>query len=245
MLVYFAQTIVSWAATITVFAAASLTDALNQIGAQYHQLSGDEVVFSFAGSSLLARQIEHGAPADVFFSAEDRQMDGLEKKGFIIDGSRRSRLSNALVIVVPKDSSLRLSSAEGLAQSAVQRLALADPAAVPAGVYARQYLEGKHLWNQVKQKVVPAANVRAALAAVASGNVDAGIVYKTDAAISRNVKIAFEIPAAEGPKIDYPVALVKDTAQRAAARKFLEYLESADAGRIFTRYGFIVQNPQP
>lgn len=231
------------AATVTVFAAASLTDALNQIASDYQKQGGDRVVFSFAGSSVLARQIEEGAPADLFFSADDRWMDELEKKGLIVSASRRSRLSNALVVVVPADSASPVTSVEDLKR--VSRLALADPASVPAGIYAREYLERKHLWAALEKRIIPTANVRAALAAVASGDADAGIVYKTDAAISRKVKVACEIAATEGPKIDYPAALVKNADHAAGARRFLDFLESPGAARVFERFGFIVRDRTP
>jgi molybdate transport system substrate-binding protein len=231
--------------TLTVFAAASLTDALNSIAADYQGGGGGQVVFSFAGSSLLARQIEEGAPADLFFSADDALMDELVRRGLIDKGSRREILSNRLVVVVPKNSALRLSSADELVKAMVGRLALADPSVVPAGVYARQYFERKHLWDIVQPKVIPTANVRAALAAVASGNVDAGIVYKTDAAISKEVRVECEIPPGEGPNIAYPAAIVTATEHSAEARQFLNYLESPAASTVFRRFGFIVRAHPP
>src|SRR5262245_50972887 len=197
-------------ATINVFASASLTDTLKEIAAAYEKQSGDKVVFNFGASSFLARQIEEGAPADVFFSADEARMDALAKKGLIVTGTRKSRLSNSLVIVVPADDSRPIQSPSDLAEARVQRLALADPKTVPAGIYAREFLEKAGLWTAVEKKVVPTDNVRAALAAVESGNVEAGIVYKTDARISRKVKVAYEVPVKEGPAISYPMAAVKD-----------------------------------
>jgi len=231
----------SRAATFTVFAAASLTDSLKAIAADYEKKTGDKVRFNFGASSFLARQIEEGAPADIFFSADEAKMHGLEKKGLIVKVTRRSRLSNSLVIVVAADSPLELKSATNLTSAAVKRIALADPKTVPAGIYAKDYLEKTRLWPAVESKVVPTDNVRAALAAVESGNVEAGMVYKTDAAISRKVKVACEIPAASGPVISYPVALVKDAPQSDAARRFLKHLDSAEANRVFEQFGFIVR----
>lgn len=228
------------AAEITVFAAASLTDALKQVASGFEQQSGDRVVFNFAASSTLARQIEEGAPADVFFSADEAKMDDLEAAGQIVKDTRASRLSNALVIVVPDDSTLAVKSARDLTNAAVSRIALADTRVVPAGVYAKAYLTRLKLWPAIEPKVVPTENVRGALAAVESGNVDAGMVYRTDAAISRRVKIAFEVPRADGPKISYPVALVKEAPQPDAARKLLTYLGSDRAAAVFERFGFIV-----
>ncbi len=223
-----------------VFAAASLSDALKDLGANYTAQTGRRVLFNFAASSLLARQIEAGAPADLFFSADEAKMDWLAKRGLILKGTRKSLLSNTLVVVVPTNSRLKLDSPKALAGPAVKRVALADPEAVPAGIYAKEYLEKIGVWNEVKPKVVPAENVRAALAAVASGNVEAGMVYRTDAAMSKRVKVACEIPASEGPRISYPMAVLKDTESPASARRFAAYLESGAARRVFKHYGFVV-----
>jgi len=228
------------AAEVTVFAAASLTDALKEIGAAYESTSGDKAVFNFGASSLLARQIQEGAPADLFFSADEAKMDGLEKRGLVAKGTRHSLLSNTLVVVVPADSSLTIASPADLATSKVRVLALAEPQSVPAGIYAKEWLKAQKLWSRVIDKVVPTENVRAALAGVESGNADAGIVYKTDAGISKKVKIAYEVPAASGPKISYPLAVIADSKHQEAARKLLAYLESSAALDVFRRYGFIV-----
>ncbi|MGA9778590.1 MAG: molybdate ABC transporter substrate-binding protein [Limisphaerales bacterium] len=231
----------AYSTEITVFAAASLTDSLRQIAAVYEKASGDKIVFNFAASSTLARQIEEGAPADIFFSADEAQMDRLAKKGLIDPATRKSILGNSLVVVIPKDSLRQIKSAGDLANAGIKQIALADPKAVPAGVYAKAWLGKLHLWPAVEPKVVPTENVRAALAAVASGNVDAGVVYKTDAAISKKVKIAYEVPSADGPDIRYPMALVKGSPQPKAAKKFLDYLASEEAGQVFTRYGFLLR----
>jgi molybdate transport system substrate-binding protein len=227
-------------ADITVFAAASLTDSLKEIAAAYEKTSGDKIIFNFGASSTLARQIEEGAPADIFFSADEAKMDALEKKGLIDPVTRQSRLGNRLVVVVPKDSPLEIKSAGDLTNAAVKRIALADTKAVPAGVYAKAWLTQQKLWPFIEPKVVPTENVRGALAAVASENVEAGVVYKTDAGISKEIKVAYEVPAAETPKISYPMALVKESQQPKAARKFLEVLASEEAGQTFKRFGFIV-----
>lgn len=230
-------------AEIQVFAAASLTDALQEIATTYEKESGDKVLLNLAASSALARQIQEGAPADLFFSADEAKMDGLEKKGLVLKGTRKSLLSNTLVIVVPSDSNLKISSPNDLATSKIRALALAEPQSVPAGIYAKEYLRGKKLWGKVIDKVVPTENVRAALAAVESGNVDAGIVYKTDAQISKKVKIAFEVQVADGPKISYPLAVMAESKQQEAARKLLAYLESPPALEVFRKYGFLITSP--
>jgi len=231
------------AAKINVFAAASLTESLKEIAAAYEKQSGDKVVFNFGASSFLARQIEEGAPADIFFSADEARMDGLDRKALIVKETRKSRLSNSLVIVVASEEGAAVETPKDLATGKVKRLALAEPRTVPAGIYAREYLQGQNLWPGVEAKVIPTENVRAALAAVEAGNAQAGIVYKTDANISKKVKVAYEVPAKEGPAISYPMALVTESKEPGASRKFLNHLESAEAGKVFEKFGFIVQNP--
>ncbi len=228
------------AAEVRVFAAASLTDSMKEVANAYEKESGDKVVFNFGASSTLARQIEEGAPADIFFSADEAKMDGLESKSLIEKGSRKDRLSNTLVIVVAAEKGAAVNSPKDLATLSIKRVALGDPRAVPIGIYARGYLEKLKLWEAVRPKVVATENVRAALAAVEAGNADASIVYKTDAAISKKVIVVFEVPVEDGPKIGYPMAMLKDAREPAAAKKFFEHLSSDEAGKIFKRYGFIV-----
>jgi len=227
------------AATVTVFAAASLTDSLKQIAADYEKTSGDKIVFNFAASGALARQIEAGAPADIFLAADETKADALEKKGLLVNGTRRSLLGNTLVIVIPTDSAMILSPAD-LTNAAIQHLAIGEVKTVPCGTYAKAYLEKLSLWPAIENKVVPCESVRAVLAAVESGNVDAGFVYKTDAAISKKVKVADEVPVAEAPKISYPLALLKDAPQPDAAKKFIAYLDSEPATAVFKQFGFVV-----
>jgi molybdate transport system substrate-binding protein len=228
------------AAEVTVFAAASLTDALKETATAYQKQSDDKISFNFGASSLLERQIEEGAPADVFFSADEAKMDTLAAKDLIMKETRKSRLSNSLVIVTSADSELKITSPADLTNPKIRRIALADPKAVPAGVYSKTFLEKEKLWLDVESKVVPVDNVRAALAAVESGNIEVGMVFKTDAAISKKVKVAYEVPASAGLKISYPMAVTKNAKQVESAKKFVEYLASDDAAKIFEKYGFIV-----
>src|SRR6266705_2443115 len=211
--VLLALTLSTHATEITVFAAASLTDSLKQIASDYEKQSGNKIIFNFGASSTLARQIEEGAPADIFFSADEAKMDGLEKKGLILKETRKSRLSNSLVIVVAAERGAVIKSAEDLATDKVKRLALAEPKTVSEGIYAKEYLQKQNLWSAVESKVVPTENVRAALAAVEAGNAEAGIVYKTDAAISKRVKIVYEVPASDSTVISYPMAVLKEAKQ--------------------------------
>ena len=230
------------AADLTVHAAASLTNAMQEIGAEYEKLSDDKLQFNFGASNLLAKQIEEGAPADLFFSADEAKMDDLEKKGLLLSETRRALLSNTLVIVVAADATVVPKSASDLTKPEYKKLALAETHVVPAGIYAREYLQKAELWDSVKEKIVPTENVRAALAAVESGNVEAGFVYKTDAMISKKVKVAVEISAAEGPKISYPVAVLKSSKTPENAKRFAQYLVGPEARAIFEKAGFIVSN---
>jgi molybdate transport system substrate-binding protein len=223
-------------AEISVFAAASLADALSEIGAAWAASSAGRPPFlNFGGSSDLARQIRAGAPADVFFSADAAQMDGLEREGLVRRAERVDLLSNTLVVVVPAGSAAQVRRASDLAT--FRSIALADPQAVPAGVYARTWLERLGLWGVLLPRVVPALHVRAALAAVESGNVEAGIVYRTDAARSSRVRVALQVPREDGPAIVYPVAPVG--ASRGGAG-FVAFLQAPSARETFARHGFLV-----
>jgi molybdate transport system substrate-binding protein len=222
---------------VTLYAAASLTDALKEVAQGFEARSGHKVVVSLGASNDLARQIKAGAPADVFFSADDAQMKALESAGLVRAADRVDVLSNLLVVVVPTASSAKMSQPTDLL--AVKHLALADPQAVPAGVYARTWLMSIGLWDKLKDQVVPTLNVRAALAAVESENAEAGVVYRTDAAISKKVKTAFEVPREQGPAIVYPLAPLV-ASKKAATPELLRYLVSTAARAVYARYGFIV-----
>ncbi len=225
---------------ILVFAAASLTESLQEIGMAYEAKTGTKVVYSFGPSSDMQRQISAGAPADVFFSADTPKMDTLEKAGLVRKADRREFLSNVLVVVVPANSPTLPANAKELAS--LPKIALADPAAVPAGIYAKKWLESEGLWKQVAPKVVPALDVRAALAAVASGAVPAGVVYSTDAASSKGVRIAFTVT--NGPPIAYSVAVLAGSKHAAEARAFVKFVESDEGKAVFKRRGFRILGAQ-
>jgi len=222
---------------LNVLAAASLTDALKEIGAAFEAATGHTIVYNLGASNDLARQIRAGAPADVFFSADKRLMDGLEKEGLVRARDRLDVLSNVLVVVVPADSPARVASPADLLP--FPRLVLADPEAVPAGVYARAWLESVGQWDELKGRVVPALNVRAALSAVESGNAEAGIVYRTDAAISKRARVAFEVPREQGPAIVYPLAPLA-ASRKAATSAFVRALTSPSARAVYLKHGFVV-----
>lgn len=222
---------------VLVFAAASLTDALTEAGGAFQAKTGHTVRFSFGASSDLARQLQAGAPADVFFSADLARMDELEKAGLVLARDRKSLLSNQLVVIVPAASALKVASARDLL--GVKRLALADPAVVPAGVYARKWLEAEGVWEQLKANVIPTLDVRAARSAVETRAADAAIVYRTDASSSAKVRVALAVPKEKGPDIVYPVARLAKT-KKAAAGELFAFLCSPEAASIFSKHGFIV-----
>jgi molybdate transport system substrate-binding protein len=230
------------AADLHVFAAASLSDALSALAPRFEQTAGVRLVLNLAGSNDLARQIRAGAPADVFFSADTTQMDLLVAAGDVARADIVALLSNTLVVVVPARSHARVAQPQELL--GFTRLALADPEAVPAGVYARQWLQGLGLWERLQPRVVPLLNVRAALQAVAAENAPAGIVYRTDAALSSAVRVAFEVPPTSGPTITYVAAALAHTPRAGLARAFVQHLRGPDAARVFASQGFGVLRGQ-
>jgi molybdate transport system substrate-binding protein len=220
---------------ILVFAAASLSDALTEAGRAWEASGGGRVTFNFAASNDLARQIEAGAPAAVFISANRAQAERLEKSGRVRPGESFALLGNVLVVVVPSAAKTQaLAGARDLL--AFERLALADPEAVPAGVYAKGWLTREGVWAQIAPRVIPSLDVRAALAAVAAGNVPAGVVYATDAASSKEVRVVYRVPAEATPDLRYYAAPVAPGSPAAVA--FLNFLKSPKARAIFARYGF-------
>jgi molybdate transport system substrate-binding protein len=225
---------------ILVFGAASLTESLQDLGKSYEAKSGTRVVFSFGASSDLARQIQAGAPADVFFSADTAKMDALEKAGLVKAGDRREFLSNSLVVVVASHSNFRLATAEDLVN--IPRIAIADPASVPAGIYAKKWLTGLGLWETLEPRVVPTLDVRSALAAVENGAIPAAIVYRTDAAIAQSARIAFAVE--NGPEILYSLAPLAGSKNPKAAGDFVLFLSGTRGRAEFVRRGFAVASVQ-
>ena len=225
-------------APITVSAAVSLTDALTAVAREYATREHGDVRFNFAASNVLARQITSGAPVDVFISADEDQMNIVATAGMVAPDTRVDLLANQLVIVVPSDRPRTFTSVRDLADPAFKRIALGDPAAVPAGVYAREYLEKEGLWGAIAPRVVAAVSVRAALSAVEAGAADAAIVYRTDARMSLRASLAWVVPAAAGPRIRYPAAVMETSTRPDQARRFVDFLRSAAASPIFERFGF-------
>jgi len=226
---------------VTVFAAASLTNALQDLGNAYTEKTGVKVVFSFAASSAAARQIEAGAPADLFISADSEWMDYLQQRGLIDAATRKDILSNRLVLIAPADSTEKLKIAPGFALAAALgksgRLSTGDPDFVPAGRYARSALSTLGVWNDVADRLLRAENVRSAMAFVARGEAPLGIVYLSDVGIDKKVRIVDTFPASGHLPIVYPAAVIKGA--KAGARKFYAFLLTPGSRAVFEKYGLI------
>lgn len=224
---------------IVVLAAASLTDAMDEIIENYKTVAPDvKVTASYDSSGKLLTQIEQGAPADVFISAAQKQMNTLEEEGMVLEGTRIDLLENKVVLVVPADKT-EPDSFENIAKAPV--IAVGDPEVVPAGSYAKAILESLGLWESLSAetgKLVLAGNVREVLTYVATGNADAGVVYATDAMIEPGVTVVAEAPEGSCEKIVYPACLVKDTKAQEAAQAFLDYVSGEDGLEVLERYGF-------
>jgi molybdate transport system substrate-binding protein len=230
-----------------VYAAASLTETLQQVGADYARERGAKVRFSFGSSATLARQIESGARADLFISADQDWMDYLDQRGRVRSASRIDLLGNRLVLVAPVDSRLALQVSRGMrirdALGATGRLAIADPASVPAGRYAKAALLSLGVWGEVERRIVAAENVRMALRFVARGEAPLGVVYATDARAEPKVRVVGEFPAASHPPIVYPAALTRGA--RPTATPFLQYLSGGSARARFEAAGFSTGSAPP
>ena len=226
---------------LLVFGAASLTESLEDLARAYEAKTGQHVAYSFGASSDLARQIQAGAPADVFFSADTAKMDKLEKAGLVRTADRREFLSNVLVVMVPSDSTAKVAAPNDLLT--FSKIALADPEAVPAGVYAKKWLTGLGLWDRVEPRVVPTLDVRGALAAVESGGVGAAIVYRTDSVIAGSARIAYTVT--DGPPILYSVAPVTSSRHPADAAALVAFLAGPEGRAEFEKRGFVVRASRP
>lgn len=227
------------AADIKVYAASSMTNAIDDIAQAFEDKYGIAVTPVYGGSSSIARQIINGAPADVFISANTKWMKYLVDSKHVDGDSVTNLVRNSLVIIAPKDSKIpRLDISDLNAWNSIlddSRLSLGNPASVPAGMYAKESLTTLGLWDKLKRKVAPAKNVRLALAFVERGESPLGVVYKTDALLSAKVRIVGEFSNEMHTDIVYPVALVKDSPN---SRQFLEYLQSSEANKVFVQYGF-------
>lgn len=224
---------------IIVSAAASLQDSLDKIALLYEKKHPDiDLVFNYAASGTLQKQIEQGAPADLFFSAGDKQMNALVEGGLISD--HKVLLKNQLVVVVPSDSKVKLTTITQLTDKAFKKVAVGQPESVPAGQYAQQSLTAKKVWDPLQSKLVFAKDVRQVLSYVETGNADAGFVYKTDALTSKKTKIALTVGPHVHKAINYPAGIVKSSKNQKAAKELYSYLQSKEANDIFVSDGFLL-----
>jgi molybdate transport system substrate-binding protein len=230
---------------VTVYAAASLRDSLQAIAQDYEKDGKAKLVFNFGSSGDLSKQIVAAHKADVFLSADEKEMDKVAGEKLLEEGSRKSLLSNQLVVIEwidpdHKDATLfkKPFTVSQLGQERVKRIAIANPDTVPAGRYAKAWLGAN--WLVIQDRLLPGTDVRATLASVESGAAQVGLVYKTDAAISKKVRIVHEVPLSEGPKIAYVLGVMKDRPNAAEAKRFAAYLESDAARKVFERFGFVV-----
>jgi molybdate transport system substrate-binding protein len=231
---------VATAADVTVFAAASLKEAMDEQAKQFDASTGNKVIVSYGASNALARQIEAGAPADIFISADLDWMDYVDQKKLLAPNARFNLLRNTLVLIAPSSSSskLKIDPNFGLAPAlGTEKLAMATPASVPAGKYGKSALEKLGVWTSVEKQVARAENVRAALALVSRGEAPFGIVYSTDALSDKGVKVVDTFPPESYPPIVYPAALLFSS-KSTAAKPLLDYLRSAPARPVWEKYGF-------
>lgn len=229
-----------------VLAAASLTDAMNELAPLYESSHpGQKLVISYGSSGTLQQQIEQGAPADLFLSAATKQMDELVKKDLIDSAYTTNLLTNRLVLITPKDSAASVKAFEDLQNQEIQKIAIGQPESVPVGTYAKQSLTNLGIWETVESKFVYAKDVRQVLTYVETGNVDAGIVYQTDAASSDKVQIAATADEKTHSPIVYPMGLAKDSKHAEEAQTLFKWLQEQEAASIFAKYGFETAVKQP
>jgi molybdate transport system substrate-binding protein len=231
---------------ISVYAATSTRDALIAMAGPFTKEHGVDLVFNFGSSGDLSKQIVAAAKADVFLSADEKEMDKVEEARLVAAGTRKPLLSNQLVVIEPADAPSSFTepfAPTQLAGTKIELLSLGNVETVPAGRYAKAWLEKTGTWEAVSARVLPGVDVRAALAAVESGGAQAGIVYRTDAAQSKRVRVVYAVPMDQGPKITYPIAVVAERPHGSEARAFADFLASPEAGETFERFGFVFLPP--
>ena len=228
-----------FAGEITVSVAASLKDAMGEIKKAYEiEYKGGKVTLNFGGSGALQQQIENGAPVDIFISAAPKQMNELNKKGLIIKESEYDLLKNDVVLIVSKDSKIQASHFKDLAKEQIKTIGIGEPKSVPVGQYSMEIFTKLNLLKSIEHKFIYGKDVKTVLTWVETGNVDAGIVYKTDAIISEKVRVVETAPKGSHNEVIYPVAIIKDTKDMQEANRFLSYLKGKKSREIFTKYGF-------
>jgi molybdate transport system substrate-binding protein len=254
-LVYFAALLLATGASaqprsvheIIVSAAISLKNAFEEIGKVFMEKHpGAKVGFNFGGSGDLARQIEAGAPVDVFASAAQKDIDDIDRKGLVAPNSRKNFAGNALVLVKPASSNIPINSMEDLRKKEVGKVSIGNPQTVPAGRYAEEALKHFNLWESLKEKLIFAENVRQVLDYVARGEVDAGLVYSTDAmARSKEVKVVMRLPEDSHQPVVYPIGVIKGTKEESLSRAFVDLVVSTEGQRILNKHGFIAVIKRP
>ncbi len=226
---------------LNISAAVSMKDALAEIQTNYLKKAPQvKLLYNLGASGSLQKQIEQGAPADIFISAAPKQMNELEAKNLINKATRKNLLENKLVLIVPKDSTLKISMLEELQNDAVKQISIGETKVVPAGQYAEQALKKLGVWEKIQSKIVFAKDVRSVLTYVDTGNVDAGLVYKTDAAASSKVKILAIAPEGSHDPIVYPAAVLAGSKNTKAAEEFLAYMAGPEGKPVFEKYGFVM-----
>jgi molybdate transport system substrate-binding protein len=230
---------------ITISAAISLKNAFEDIGRIFQERNpGTKLLFNFGASGDLARQIEAGAPVDVFASAAQKDMDDIDRKGFVAANTRKNFAENAVVLIKPANSNLLINSMEDLGRKEVGKVAIGNPKTVPAGRYAQEVLRHYNLWDAVTDRLVFAENVRQVLDYVARGEVDAGLVYSTDAMVrAKEVKVVMKLPEGSHQPIVYPIGVIKGTKEESLSKTFVDIVLSKDGQKILNKYGFIPTKP--
>lgn len=227
---------------LVISAAASLTESLNEISELYKTAEPDvKLIFNFGASGKLQTQIEEGAPADLFISAAQKQMDTLEEGGFILSETRKNLLENKVVLIVPADSDTSITDFTDAATDKVKMLAVGDPESVPVGQYAQEIFTFLGTWEEIQAKANLGADVKEVLQWTATGNVDCGIVYSTDAATEPLVRVIAEAPAGSHKPVVYPAALISTTEHTEQAQEFLDFLSTDEAAAVFVANGFVVE----
>ena len=226
---------------LNISAAVSMKDALMEIQTNYQKKAPQvKLVYNLGASGSLQKQIEQGATADIFISAAPKQMNELAAKNLVIKATRKNLLENKLVLIAPKDSTLSISKLEDLQNDTVKQISIGETKVVPAGQYAEQALKKLGVWEKIQRKIVFAKDVRTVLTYVDTGNVDAGLVYKTDAAAGKKVKILATAPDGSHAPIIYPAAVLSGTKNQKAAEEFLSYLAGPEGKSVFEKHGFVM-----
>ena len=238
LIVFFSGTQRAAGSELMVSAALSLKAPFEEMGRLFEAKTGTKVIFNFGASGILQRQIEGGAPSDIFASASSKEMDSLESRGFLIKGTRSNFAGNTIMLIVPSQSSLRIRSFEDLRKKEIRRIAIGNPATVPAGKYAEEVLKSSGLWETLKDRIVLCENVRQVMDYTARNEVDAGMVFRTDASAGKDIEIISEAPEQSHNPVLYVIAAIKGTGHDRPAKEFISLLMSDEGRKMLKKYGF-------